>query len=226
MKKTIFVIDTDSYAGNFERDMCAYITGCIGECEVGEEFAQLYLQETGEKYSQFDVLLEHRPDDEGCCRPTYMYHTKGWLYDGETGAVPEAEFDQQKANEKYRLYTAIYRQNSLDRTEKIDVNNKNSGWDEKTKSKEIDRLKKEIEQCLSEKTVCPRINPYNSVAIFFKDTPSESQIAIMKERAGKFAEAKRMLAEKENWSWCKNYKLTIYGFRLVTETTIAEEVSI
>ena len=87
MKKTIFVIDTDSYAGNFERDMCAYITGCIGECEVGEEFAQLYLQETGEKYSQFDVLLEHRPDDEGCFRPTYMYHTKGWLYDGETGAV-------------------------------------------------------------------------------------------------------------------------------------------
>ena len=74
--------------------------------------------------------------------------------------------------------------------------------------------------------MCPRINPYNSVAIFFEFVPSESQIAIMKERAGKFAEAKRMLAEKENWSWCKNYKLTIYGFRLVTETTTTGETKI
>ncbi|KKK83825.1 hypothetical protein LCGC14_2789530, partial [marine sediment metagenome] len=31
----IFIIDTDSYAGNFEREMCAYITGRVGECGVG-----------------------------------------------------------------------------------------------------------------------------------------------------------------------------------------------
>ncbi len=30
----LFVIDTDTYAGNFEREMCAYVTGQIGECEV------------------------------------------------------------------------------------------------------------------------------------------------------------------------------------------------
>jgi hypothetical protein len=31
----LFIVDTDSYAGNFERCMCAYMTGQIGECEVG-----------------------------------------------------------------------------------------------------------------------------------------------------------------------------------------------
>ena len=29
--KYLFVIDTDSYAGNFEREMCAYLTNQIGE---------------------------------------------------------------------------------------------------------------------------------------------------------------------------------------------------
>ena len=41
----LFVIDTDIYAGNFERQMCAYITGQIGECEVGKENAELARQE-------------------------------------------------------------------------------------------------------------------------------------------------------------------------------------
>lgn len=227
--KTIFVIDTDLYAGNFEREMCAYITGCIGECEVGEEFAQLYLQETGEKRSQFEDLTEQRPDDNGCRRPTSIYQTKGWLFDGDDGAVPETEFDQETANEKYRLHTASYEQDQLARVEKIDVNNKEYqrvGWTEESKSKEIDRLKKEIVRCLSEKTVCPRRNPYNSVAIFFENTPSDAHIAIMKERAGKFAESMRMLAEKENRNRDKNFKLTIHGFRLVTETTTTAEETV
>lgn len=34
----IIVIDTDAYAGNFERELCAYLTGQIGDCKVGEEF--------------------------------------------------------------------------------------------------------------------------------------------------------------------------------------------
>ncbi len=35
----LFVIDTDTYAGSFEREICAYVTGQIGECEVGKEEA-------------------------------------------------------------------------------------------------------------------------------------------------------------------------------------------
>jgi hypothetical protein len=39
-ERLLFVVDTDTYAGNFEREMCAYITGQVGECEVGEEIAK------------------------------------------------------------------------------------------------------------------------------------------------------------------------------------------
>lgn len=38
---TIFIVDTGSYSGNFEREMVAYMTGCTGECEVGDDLAEL-----------------------------------------------------------------------------------------------------------------------------------------------------------------------------------------
>lgn len=34
----IVIIDTTAYAGNFERELCAYVTGQIAECLVGDEF--------------------------------------------------------------------------------------------------------------------------------------------------------------------------------------------
>ena len=77
MNKWIFVIDTDSYAGNFERDMCAYITGVLGDCEVGDEFAKLYDKEmnTGRWEGIFADYLEQRPDEHGCCRPCSCWVT-------------------------------------------------------------------------------------------------------------------------------------------------------
>jgi len=229
MEKIIFVIDTDQYAGNFERDLCAYLTGVIGECGVGEQYAHLYRQETHEPYSRFEELIEQRSDHHGCHRPTSLYPTVGWLYDGEQGEVPEAEFDQQLANEKYRLYKAKPFQEQLAITEKIDVNEegyKKVGWTDRSKEKEIHRLQNEITRWLSEKTVCPRTQPNNSVAIYFNGTPSDMQIAIMKERAAKFAETKRQIAEKEDLSWDKNFQLTIYGFRIINETTIVKETTV
>ena len=62
-----FVIDTNSYAGNFEREMTAYLTGIIGECEVGEEFVE---DEVTEKFDQYILQV---PDDHGCYRPTTIW---------------------------------------------------------------------------------------------------------------------------------------------------------
>jgi len=68
----VLYIDTDSYAGNFERDMTAYCTGIFGECEVGRSIASLYLDE--EDY-EFELLLIS--DDHGCHRPTSMFTEEG-----------------------------------------------------------------------------------------------------------------------------------------------------
>jgi hypothetical protein len=72
-----FVIDTEQYAGNFEREMCAYLTGRIGECEVGEEFVDPVIKE------KFNNVID-MPDEHGCYRPTTCFPLKG---DGANNAV-------------------------------------------------------------------------------------------------------------------------------------------
>ena len=61
--KFAIVVKTNSYGGNFEREMCAYTTGHIGECGVGEEL----VDEAIEK--KFEAYICEEPDDNGCYRP-------------------------------------------------------------------------------------------------------------------------------------------------------------
>lgn len=58
-------IDTDAYSGNFEREMCAYITGFVGECGVGEEFLEYFPFEGDRVLWVADV--------HGCARPCTIF---------------------------------------------------------------------------------------------------------------------------------------------------------
>ena len=57
------LIKTNSYAGNFEREMCAFLVGSIGDCEVGAELVE------NEIANRFADLTISKPDDHGCSRP-------------------------------------------------------------------------------------------------------------------------------------------------------------
>lgn len=63
-----FIIDTNEYSGNFERELCAHITGHIGECGVGDEFID----------DEIDGLFENviGVDDDGCNRPCKIFRNK------------------------------------------------------------------------------------------------------------------------------------------------------
>lgn len=70
----LFVIDTEDYAGNFEREMCAYLTGRVGECLVGRDMAELFTEETG--LEAFENVFD-LPDEHGCHRPAAIHVTPG-----------------------------------------------------------------------------------------------------------------------------------------------------
>lgn len=78
-QKYIFIIDTEDYAGNFERDLCAWMTGMTGECGVGKTFARDVPVTVS---SLFEDILDHRPDDHGIRRPCSIWPTPGWVQDG------------------------------------------------------------------------------------------------------------------------------------------------
>lgn len=64
--KFAIVIKTDTYAGNFEREMCAHLTGAVGDCEVGEEYVDDSIQKL------FEVIIGNEADDNGCYRPVAL----------------------------------------------------------------------------------------------------------------------------------------------------------
>lgn len=78
-KKWIFVIDTNQYAGNFERQLCAYLTGCVGECEVGAEYGATLPLPLKEAFSE---IVDYVSDEHGCARPATVWTTPGLYNDG------------------------------------------------------------------------------------------------------------------------------------------------
>jgi hypothetical protein len=70
-----FMIDTDSYAGNFERELCAWVTGQLGECEVGVRHAEAAIKDAPADFLKWCAdNIVGVPDDHGCFRPV-----TGWL---------------------------------------------------------------------------------------------------------------------------------------------------
>jgi hypothetical protein len=64
-KEYSIIIDTNQYTGNFERELCAFVTGQIGDCKVGEKFI-----DPDEDYELFDDdIIRQDLDNDGCFRP-------------------------------------------------------------------------------------------------------------------------------------------------------------
>ncbi len=85
----VFVVDTTTYAGNFERDLVAFVTGRFGECGVGRDLAEMALKELPDDARQWlTVHVVSLPDEHGCNRPASIWPTPGWWNDGSGKFLP------------------------------------------------------------------------------------------------------------------------------------------
>jgi hypothetical protein len=72
----VLIVDTGAYAGNFEREMVAFITGQIGECSVGTEAAVIAGKELpADVLLWFEQNVIQTSDDHGCYRPASISKT-------------------------------------------------------------------------------------------------------------------------------------------------------
>lgn len=84
MSKTseyVIIIDTDQYSGNFEREMCAYLTGQYGECGVGDDISESE-RDNIKNIDWWDENIIERYDEHGCSRPVEIYPTPGLTNNG------------------------------------------------------------------------------------------------------------------------------------------------
>jgi len=104
----ILAIDTDTYAGNFEREMCAYITGRVGECDVGAEYASMFDSECPDQASTMDRLVVSVPDEHGCHRPASIFPTPGFWNDGMGNEWPDDDWGKPHTVEAYQKAVREY----------------------------------------------------------------------------------------------------------------------
>lgn len=203
-----FVIDTNKYAGNFERKMCAYITGQIGECGVGDKIAEIArCQISKDILKCLDNNIVFKPDEHGCCRPCEIYPTSGF-YNNSLG-FEYVDGEEDKAIEAFRQECIKYGDKKF--YDGHAQNKHRREWYEKAKNAENEY---------------GHYPSYQSVAIFFDARPPNDIISVMKERAEQLSEASRNKTIEELCGDKHIAPFDILGFRLIEEIITNNEEEI
>jgi len=220
----IFVIDTETYAGNFERETCAYATGQVGHCGVGEEEAAQFEDEAMKE--KIGDIIRFENDEHGCARPASIWPTPGWFNNGVGGHFKPGQ--EAEALEHYKAYMRKERGDSIKSLQENNLKELEAGrpyanWTIPAVHKQIAEYRKEIEKAEA-LTKPQKYDAYNSVAIFFDKKPTAEMIEVMKQRAQDFADGKGKWRMDDFRKTPHRFKIT--GFRLLKRTTAYEEVKI
>lgn len=188
-----FIIDTDRYSGNFERRLCAFVTGQLGECRLGEPEAKEFKEKFPVEAVEFEKIIEFYVDENyKTLRPCKMESTLGFFNSGLGKHYPE-DYDLDIVKEEFIKDTLDY-YNGLIEKAKLSVSEGFSQY-----SKKIEFYEEKIqEECNKEIQKYPA---YQSVSICFKEEPSKEIIEFMKQRAKEFPGIEilgfRMLIDKQ-----------------------------
>lgn len=180
-----FIIDTNIYAGNFERQMCAFMTGMTGECGVGEHVAE-QVRSTLEHGGWYSTHVVNVDDGEGCERPCQIEPTPGYFNNGmgkHYADVPENyEAARCAARDSLRDY---YAPNIARLQMRLATGDYDGGWSELDCRRTIEDHLTRPEQLYDSAVRHPA---YLSVGINMDSEPPQEVVKELKHRAKLFAE--------------------------------------
>jgi hypothetical protein len=216
----ILVVDTDKYAGNFERELTGFCVGVHDGTHGDREAADFgeWLEEQ-DKTSGWEAISTTEPEDNGWPRVCTIWPTPGRLnngmgyhYDANAGGEEEARAKSIQAMRDYHAGQMEMCQRRLD-TGDFEEDNGGRGWTKEGCERTIASALASIERA-GQFVSFPA---YESVAIFLTKRPSAADMKIFLERLRDFA---------QNMTWCgkrTDKPLTIKGVRLVKRETVVTE---
>lgn len=201
-----FVIDTDRYAGNFEREMCAFITGVFGDCGVGERVSNNVCKDKDVK--KIECYVGTEVDEHGCWRPCKIYPTPGWANNGLGYEYKIGEGEKQAAVE---WATACISQAEAEMRVYADKKHAKKLYDEW-----IEKSKQPP----------PAYPAYLSVAIVLDSVPPTKVLNLMKKRAKLFSTLSKNGELESIGVRIDPGQINISGFRLVEEKVVVSETNL
>lgn len=195
--KTVYtlIINTDHYSGNFERQICAYATGELGECGVGDAEALAFKQDPAALKFNFSKAIISLADDRGCKRPATIHPTEGWYNNGMGGHFKEEAGSEVKANLERIQSTFNYKIEHLQDELKTLSNKKSSEEDKNQAGQQVVNFIKEMKKVINT-TKLTKWPAYQSVAIFFNRKLTEEELSLVSSRAKDFAKKNKIVIDK------------------------------
>ena len=160
----VFVVDTNKYSGNFEREMCAFMTGNVGECGRGSETVEEYRKEVGEP---LDFLVTVW--DNGCSRPCTIWETPEMFNNGLGG-----EFRIGEEAKAQRHYQKECLKTSRQKVHPNDQEAHTDRWEKKSGEP------------------CGKFPAYLSVGIYMARRPTTEEVEFLKKRADEYGKANKI----------------------------------
>lgn len=202
--KYYLVIDTDTYADNFERELCAYITGVIGDCRVGSKMAKKAKKELdAATIDYFENFVEREADDHGCYRPVQIWPNPRYFDDGQGNHYLINDYDPIKVIERHD-------QSVHEEARRIEQIYADKDYAKQQAQRYLDRY---LYKSTAENLDPAQLHPaYNSVAIGLEEKPSLTIIELIKARARAYSQMPHEFFGTFN----------IEGFRWVTVRTVDE----
>ncbi len=179
-----FIVDTDKYAGNFEREMCAVVMNAIGDCGVGDNLINTWDEEDLSGYTR-------QVNDEGCYRPVEIYPSPYYYNNGMGFHYKDTPEGRKEALEKYKQSWVDYNTPHIERAKRNLVAEKpdHPSWTPEACKGEIKRLKDEIEKAMSS-TEPHKYSAYNSVLFHLDKELPQKVIDKIKYRCEDFVKHK------------------------------------
>lgn len=207
----LLIIDTDQYAGNFERQLTGFCTGVDdgthGEREA-EDLAD-FLEDNPEFSNDWEHKIITNPDDNGYDRVCSIWPTPGRFNNGmgyHYGEDDDMDDVRAALEQSTRDYNAPHIKEMKRRLAEQDFDSK-LGWTEDTVKETLARYEDDNEAA---KTVTiGRYPAYESVVIFLNQPPTAEDMKLFRTRLDDFASDMMVFGRRTG------KKLTIKNIRLV-----------
>jgi hypothetical protein len=189
--------------------MCAYLTGHVGECNVGEEYVSKFRKETRKDPEEFFHNVIQEPDEYGCCRPATIWENPAWFNDGmgNEWRVDDTNVKKQLAAyvREWIDYNTPWIKQKKAMLKGLQAGKKIENWTIAAAKREIKQHQDQIAEAKRLKRIT-RSPAYMSVGIWFQDSISRAQTEFMMRRAEKFCTIYKSTDGK---------KLHIEGYRIM-----------
>lgn len=205
----VLIIDTDNYSGNFERELCLFLTGQVGDADVGQGFLT---QPSPITYKNWwdENIVQVNDDDDNILTPVKMWETPGWFNNGmgkNYKDIPENE--AIAVEESVKSMTSYVEARMLEAQRRL----REKDFDDSPIGYTKENCEVVIQSCLNDikrVSVLTKFPAYQSVAIFVKDEPPEEVWKEFQERSTYFANHLDKILP-----YATTEKLEIVGFRKI-----------